>query len=331
MKKNIIFDKDLNKRPSDLEIKEKNLPPNTPTLEHRLKRDAVHKFYSPDKKGGYLVPGKTGKWHDWIDEDLTLKDLYHDGSRELKNQVRLFKEEVKHYHSDEHWKKVFVMPGDKHYICNFAENLTTSKIIDDLFVVSSDASWGEGYSYGSVEASQSLKSAIFCGDLSTSVPQDGRLQRSGYVNIKTVTQRLCLGRIKHLDFDYYNAVILRIRGDGRTYTFNIHLTQDIDMHFLDLHSFPLHTRGGPYWQDVVIPYNKFFLGHRGFIQDEQFGFDKERVENVSITIMDGINGPFCLEIAHIGLTMLEGPMLLQQGSFYETYRVPHGLYLGSTW
>ena len=73
MKKNIIFDKDLNKRPSDLEIKEKNLPPNTPTLEHRLKRDAVHKFYTPDKKGGYLVPGKTGEWHDWIDEDLTLK------------------------------------------------------------------------------------------------------------------------------------------------------------------------------------------------------------------------------------------------------------------
>ena len=89
---------------------------------------------------------------------MTLQDLYHDGSRELKNQVRLFKEEVKYYHSDEHWKKVLVMPGDKHYICNFAENLTTSKIIDDLFVVSSDASWGEGYSYGSVEASQSLKS-----------------------------------------------------------------------------------------------------------------------------------------------------------------------------
>ena len=86
--------------------------------------------------------------------------------------------------------------------------------------------------------------AIFCGDLSTSVPQDGRLQRSGYVNIKTVTQRLCLGRIKHLDFDNYNAVILRIRGDGRSYMFNIHLTQDIDMHYLDLYSFPLHTRGG---------------------------------------------------------------------------------------
>ena len=45
--------------------------------------------------------------------------------------------------------------------------------------------------------------------------------------------------------------------------------------------------------------------------------------------MDRINGPFRLEIAHIGLTLLDGPKLLQEKSFYETYRMPHKLYLGS--
>ena len=86
---------------------------------------------------------------------------------------------------------------------------------------------------------------------------------------------------------------------------------------------------GPYWQDVVIPYSKFFLGHRGFIQDKQYGFNENLIENVSISIMDRINGPFHLEVAHIGLTMLEGPLALQEETFYETYKLPHTLYLGS--
>ena len=59
-------------------------------------------------------------------------------------------------------------------------------------------------------------SAIFCGDLSTTVPQDGRLKRAGYSNMKLVTQRLAFGRIKFLDFDVYDAIVLRIRGDGRS-------------------------------------------------------------------------------------------------------------------
>ena len=90
-------------------------------------------------------------------------------------------------------------------------------------------------------------SAIFCGDLSTTVPQDGRLKRSGYSNMKLVTQRLAFGRIKFLDFDAYDAIVLRIRGDGRSYMFNIHTHEFLDVNWMDLYSFPVHTRGGTFF------------------------------------------------------------------------------------
>ena len=77
----------------------------------------------------------------------------------------------------------------------------------------------------------------------------------------------------------------------------------------------------------MIPFSKFFLQHRGFVQDKQPEFFRDIVKNVSITIMDQINGPFHLEIEHIGLKKLQG--LFKEITAYEQYRMPHGLYLGT--
>jgi len=326
MKGAIVWEEDLDKRPSDLEIKDKDLPTNTPTLEHRIMRDQVHKFHVYDRKAGYHL-GKYGNVFDYIDDDMTLKDVVVDGARQLKEECKLALEEVKYYAKSEHFKKCFIKPGDVQYLCNFAESPTNTTAINDLFTISSDSTWGEGYSMGSLEASSALNSAIFCGDLSTTVPQDGRLKRAGYSNMKLVTQRLAFGRIKFLDFDVYDAIVLRIRGDGRTYMFNIHTHEFLDVNWMDLYSFPVHTRGGPYWQDVVIPFSKFFLQHRGFVQDKQPEFMRDIVKNVSITIMDQINGPFHLEIEYIGLKKLQ--TMFKEINAYEQYRMPHGLYLGT--
>lgn len=75
MKGSIVWEGDLDKRPSDLEIKDKDLPTNTPTLEHRIHRDQVYKFFVPDRKAGYHL-GKYGNAFDYIDDDMTLKGLY---------------------------------------------------------------------------------------------------------------------------------------------------------------------------------------------------------------------------------------------------------------
>ena len=165
--------------------------------------------------------------------------------------------------------------------------------------------------------------------MSTTAPQDGRGIRAGYANMKLVTQRKAFRRIKYLDTEYYDAIILRIRGDGRSYHFNIHTREFFDIHWMDLYSYPLYTRGGPYWQDVVIPFSKFFLSARGFIQDSQQTFDREKVTNVSISLMDQISGPFHLEIESIGMKKLEGPDRLREKLAYETYKLPNTLYVGS--
>ena len=75
MRGSIVWEGDLDKRPSDLEIKHKDLPTNTPTLEHRIMRDQVSKFHVDDRKAGYHL-GKHGNVFDYIDDDMTLKGLY---------------------------------------------------------------------------------------------------------------------------------------------------------------------------------------------------------------------------------------------------------------
>ena len=194
----------------------------------------------------------------------------------------------------------------------------------------SDSVWGEGYSYGSVEAAPSQRAAVFCGDLSTQLPQDGRTKRAGYVNMKSITQRLAFGRKKFLPFEEYSAVILRIRGDGRRYFVNIHPDIFYDLNWFDLYQYPLYTRGGPYWQEVVIPYSKFVLTYKGHLQDTQGPFNTDEVLNLSVTLMDQISGPFYLEIESIGLKKLEGPIEAREDFAYEGYRMPHRLYLGSS-
>ena len=49
----VVPEEDLNKRPSDLEIKQKELPENTPTLGERLNRDVYRLFHQADEKHGY--------------------------------------------------------------------------------------------------------------------------------------------------------------------------------------------------------------------------------------------------------------------------------------
>jgi hypothetical protein len=49
----VVKEEDLNKRPSDLEISQKGLPDNTPTLGERMDRDVYRTFHQADEKHGY--------------------------------------------------------------------------------------------------------------------------------------------------------------------------------------------------------------------------------------------------------------------------------------
>ncbi len=92
------------------------------------------------------------------------------------------------------------------------------------------------------------------------------------------------------------AVVLRVRGDGKTYKVCLHTR-----YMLPGTSYraSFDTRAGE-WQDVFIPLTDFVLmrfGARAGIAPA----DPARVTAVSLLIADRQEGPFALELAHVGL------------------------------
>ena len=53
-----------------------------------------------------------------------------------------------------------------------------------------------------------------------------------------------------------------------------------------------------FWQ---VAFSKFFFSHKGRIQDLQDPIDLFRIDTISVTCGDQINGPFQLEIDYIAI------------------------------
>ena len=133
-------------------------------------------------------------------------------------------------------------------------------------------------------------------------------------------QRLSFYRVKTLGWEHYTHLVLRVRGDGRTYMINLHKESEFDIAWNDLWKFPLYTRGGPYWQTVTIPFSKFFFTYKGFNQDDMCPVPTIDVCSLGITLADNIDGPFSLELDTI--KVLCHPTLKTEDHAYETYRFP---------
>ncbi|XP_071801718.1 complex I intermediate-associated protein 30, mitochondrial-like [Asterias amurensis] len=165
------------------------------------------------------------------------------------------------------------------------------------FKVQTDQTIG-GNSWARIDTSRNNK-LLFHGDLCTTVPRDGETARSGYCAMQARQQFGSFNRKKHIDLTAFNSLNLRLRGDGRAYMVNILTEGYFTDHHDDIWSYFLFTRGGPYWQDVNIPFSKFFLSSRGRIQDKQAAVDLELVNSVGLTMADAVDGEFALEIDSI--------------------------------
>ena len=60
------------------------------------------------------------------------------------------------------------------------------------------------------------------------------------------------GRIHPYNWTDLDQFVIRLRGDGRRYRFNVGFDKLFDVHWNDLHYYPIITHGGPYWQTVVV-------------------------------------------------------------------------------
>jgi len=314
-----LKEEDLNKRPSDLEIARKDLPPNQPTLAERAARDRVHQYHQYDRHRGY-----------WENKPLSIiqqmeielkknpKQLAANSFNVVKEEVGKFQEEAKSGAYDVHknMRESIVRPGERRKEWGFQSELEL-----DQWILTKDSDWGEGYSSAELGMNSAGTALMLKGNLSTRVPADGRTNEAGYVNITSVNRRMSFGRLKLLHhWENYTHLTMNIRGDGRKYLINLKIKRDYDVTWDDRWHYPLFTRGGPHWQYVKIPFSKFYFGHGGAIQDRQSKVHLNLMQSMSITLKDRISGPFQLEIKDISLH--NDPWKDDEEFAYEKYRVP---------
>ncbi|XP_072166653.1 complex I intermediate-associated protein 30, mitochondrial-like [Diadema setosum] len=171
--------------------------------------------------------------------------------------------------------------------------------VDD-FTVQTDKDIG-GKSTAALSISRNNK-LLFHGNLCTEVPRDGETERSGYCAIRSKQVYGSFNRKLSFDLSPFNVLRMRVRGDGRAYMVNL----IIKGYFTDTHddvwSYFMFTRGGPYWQDVSIPFTKFFMSSKGRVQDKQTPPDLESVTAIGLTMADAVDGEFALEIDSISVS-----------------------------
>ncbi|EGT45397.1 hypothetical protein CAEBREN_23206 [Caenorhabditis brenneri] len=188
----------------------------------------------------------------------------------------------------------------------------------DLWKTGCDSDWKEGFSTCSLAPSDH-GTAVFSGNISTKVLKDGRVERAGWASIK-LEDRKAFNRKKFLSkWRNFSHLLLKIRGDGRSYKVMLHSPLSMDFTWGDSFSHPLHTHGGPYWQYEKIPFSKFFHTVAGRIQDRQYRVNLEDTSSIGIVLMDRIDGDFRLEIDYIGVY---NDTTHVEDFAYETYTLP---------
>jgi len=319
----VVPEEDLNKKPSAVEIKQKDLPSNTPTLGERLNRDVYRLFHQGDEKHGYH---NLRKYPDSLRKEVIedVKDQLNtnpiqaikDSFKTVSNEIKMFANEMKEYDVNAALDAL-PPPGGRRKEWGFQTEEELSQ-----WILTKDSDWGEGYSAAEIELSP-LGHGVLRGDLSTRVPADGRTQNAGYVNIASEKKRKSFAReVLMEDWSYFSHLTMNIRGDGRKYMLNLQVKRDFDILWNDRWHYPLYTRGGPYWQYVKIPWSKFYLGSRGSLQDKQMKIPLEAgVVGMSLTLMDQISGPFQLEIKDISLHCDHNGD--GEDFAYEMYKVPN--------
>ncbi|XP_033046366.1 complex I intermediate-associated protein 30, mitochondrial isoform X1 [Trachypithecus francoisi] len=170
----------------------------------------------------------------------------------------------------------------------------------DKWRVTSDKTIG-GRSEVFLKMGKNNQSALLYGTLSSEAPQDGESARSGYCAMISRIPRGAFERKLSYDWSQFNTLYLRVRGDGRPWMVNIKEDTDFLQRTNQMYSYFMFTRGGPYWQDVKIPFSKFFFSNQGRIRDVQHELLLDKISSIGFTLADKVDGPFFLEIDFIGV------------------------------
>uniref|UniRef100_A0A8C8SYH2 Complex I intermediate-associated protein 30, mitochondrial n=1 Tax=Pelusios castaneus TaxID=367368 RepID=A0A8C8SYH2_9SAUR len=257
---------------------------------------------------GFLFTDRSSKWYSSYRRPGTGPDdapswkmnfSFKKELNEIKKNFELLKEEVQ-----DHLK---APKGNNNLNEYFVEQMRVawefhSEKDLDKWVVSSDAVIG-GKSEAYLKLGENNQTALLYGTLNTEVPRDGETAYSGYCAMRTKPLRRAFGRMRYYDWTNFNSLYLRVRGDGRPWMVSIYTDPYYALQKDDLYCYFIYTRGGPYWEDIKIPFSKFFLSSQGHIQDNQYELWLDKISTLGFTLGDNTNGPFQLEINFIGLLL----------------------------
>ncbi|KAJ3156936.1 hypothetical protein HDU86_003471 [Geranomyces michiganensis] len=173
-------------------------------------------------------------------------------------------------------------------ICEF-------KKVEDLeeWIVGSDADIG-----GLSEAYWGLtpqKTAYFWGTISTKIPENAKIDRSGYAGVRSQQRPLTLFHRPRYDTTLFRYLAIRARGDARQWFVNLQ-TDSLYPTYLWQHRMYFQTPGE--WETVMIPFRDFVLTSNGYVQKRQIAMDRSKIKTVGFSIVRQ-PGDFGIEIEWI--------------------------------
>ncbi|CEF69776.1 Complex I intermediate-associated protein 30, mitochondrial [Strongyloides ratti] len=237
------------------------------------------------------------------DPDIPFKDVLESIPRITKSELSKFAEETRSSINIEKVECIestgILRHGDTNINYQFKE---PSDI--NMWKTGCDSDWGEGFSTCSLKLTDE-NTALFSGNLSTKLINDGKTERAGWASMKSKDRRSFLRKKYMTRWLNYSHLIIRCRGDGRSYKIMLHTPGKIDLTWGDSYSYPLHTHGGPYWQIEKIPFSRFFHTVYGRIQDKQQKVFRQQISSI--------------EIDFIGVTHDKSH---REEFAYETYTLP---------
>lgn len=140
---------------------------------------------------------------------------------------------------------------------------------------------------------------LFSGNVDINVPDNVEIDHSGFCGIRSNPNIGLFDKVVTTDMSYYDCVEIKYRGDGRPFFVNIQTASMMLLNEFDLFQAFLFTKGGPNWEVERIPFTKFLMTYKGYLQDEQFDFDK--VRTIGISLSDKKSGPYSLEVEYLKL------------------------------
>ena len=156
------------------------------------------------------------------------------------------------------------------------------------------------------------KTGLFWGTLSTRIPENSKLNSSGYAGIRSREKPLTLFHRPRLDTSLHRYLAIRAKGDTKQWFVNIQ-TDSLYPSFLWQHRLHFETPGE--WETILVchvstnpfkvPFRDFVLTSNGFLQKRQMEMDRTKVKTIGFSAVRQ-DGDFSLEIESIKAINTQG-------------------------